>query len=1012
MYTDDQYSRAKAQIGSAPPEAKAILRQRIREYEETNPQHAAPEASGNEKLAQGHEEELTPEAQPGVGQVPKGIHATVGSASPFATDTSVDTDYTEPGSDPDLPNASKLKVFSEPPEYVSKRPLAGLSHIAGAVLSGKGLLTGQAPLAANLFHEPTEDEFIRTQGDVMQARGIRPGSPQWQERFAEYKDRKWKQAYDQAAADDRPLTRVAYAPQGEGWQKLGQRLLGYGDEVQHAFTRGLLMNTPSLAAAGVDAATRAAGKPTNYVEEGRENDEQSPLSNTAGNVASLLLPGNPLARLASGVTRGVTRGVAGLAGPGLAEAAADALEASPSALRKGAAAVAGGITASVADLGLRSAESGAGDAAHNGFASGAGTAKDQFIAGLPGALGTGAMFSLGGHAVAEGGNAFQKYALGEEQYPQLADLRRGGGETHGWHGITPGKEAAANLELARPAAPGEMKPELPGQPNATDIAAGKLQEPLTAENATALKEARQRIDLEKAAEQGRDPNLQKPMPATSTAQTTLDWFRRFARGQHPLGGVLSEDTLPATDIAEVKKLIPQLVKPRLVNVSDASSQAGRLRGPAITLDEARELGIPTGGLQSDLNAEGVPHNAPPAPEEPAPAGQNGLDILGPAGGGPAPFIGPRRMRVQPPRSYEPPAPSDWRDPATERARFDFMYHEHATPDPFPMGKPDDVTPTRATNPGPLPKSLLSHGAPQGPPPEIAAAPKTPATSTAGLPPASIGGVPESQFRVILEPKAFNADEFEGIVGNVDRKANAGTARDPNNPIWKELQRAVRQDREQFGPKWADLIAGHHKFLNSLETRAADAGIRQNVPYSEMLPDLRKAHDTQLEGYPTGPKARIALTSLASSADARAANLAKIAGEAPTPGVLKDLETLGTQNAYTVLHGQAVPKLGETVGAGGLAGHIRGLGPFVKLRAEALSRGVSAGPTGEPTITPRVLDYVQRNGPRTKFLPGMSAMGGGALGLKAGVTYNSLTPEQKRFLEKLVTAAQPAAQQGQ
>lgn len=1155
MYTPDQYARAKAQLSGAPPEAQAVLRRRMSEFE-----HANPQGGRGQRFTPPAEEAGSP-----VGQVPKGVpEEAPGAASASHGDFKAKADplqqYSDQVNTPPagmdvsrdlyLPTASKLNALKAPPEYVAKNPLAGIKHVLGATaadpLEGPG---------AGVYHEPTEQKFQADMTPVLNARGIQQGSAEYQDAFNEYKDRKWLQAYQDAEKNDTPLTRAEYVDHSGAWDQLKDALRELPD-VASSFAKG-------YASGGTLHATEAL-----ETEADREQSRRDPFARGAGELAGAFNPGSVVARGASYLGKGI-KYLPGLAGRVLGGA--------------GVGAAAGG-----ADLAGREGARALRDVAGGGTAT---AAKEEFEQSLPGAMGIGGLLGGAGSLIAEGANALQKRTLATT--PEIGQLRRGGGDTDALLGVTPGKEIAGNLEAAREPIPGEAK--TPPVGNATELAAKKVQGPLADANAGAHRWAHERIASEQGAAIEANPKLREQLPANNTANAAVEWalskLQPEARPSY-LPGVskpLSAEVLPAADIAEVQRIAPRLWKPRVVLAVDADSVGNRALGKAITLDEARRLGLDVGGLSKELSPEtGVPLDAPPIPEEPvdvtkilpryskeqlaqsagsvpvAPGEADALrrytfgkrepgdrdlvarflekapvsplphvyrgltitadeaadflrqptfetdssptsvssdpivarsfvarnqepgdvgitlklehtsarDIQASAAGrvsvekelllpgnrkfeivskvkdptnpdgwivtarevpADAPKAGltaedvfgvkPEKVPPAPPgtslaarpgRAFKtPPGPPPVEgDPfGTEAKRTEataLHLGSYEVKDPFggwgstvPSGQTPPETPTRPASA----ESSAASATPSGPPPEL----RTPAAATRPVPPMgappppsspALGGIPESEYRVILEPRRFDAKTFEEILGDVDRKAKAGSATATPDPAWKQLQRAVREDREQFGPEWSKLIAKHHELLNNVEQRSYHAGIIEKKPYSEMQGSSQQTMNGKLVDFPGGADSQKALRSLAAEAD---------------PQVLRDLEVLGGQNAYSKLRGMASPKIGETIGSGGLAGHLRGFGPAVKLRADALARGVSAGPTGEPTVTPRVVDFVRKNAPRVRPLAGATAMGNGALGLKAGSVYGStrdraaaqadLNPSEQQFLDQLIQAVQ-------
>ena len=212
-------------------------------------------------------------------------------------------------------------------------------------------------------------------------------------------------------------------------------------------------------------------------------------------------------------------------------------------------------------------------------------------------------------------------------------------------------------------------------------------------------------------------------------------------------------------------------------------------------------------------------------------------------------------------------------------------------------------------------------------------------------------------------------------------------------MWENIAEGIRKDREQFGPGWSKLIGEHHKTLNKLEQSSFHAGMAEDKAYDEQSGGAQGRLQNKLREFPNQDDTNSQKA------------LREIAAAAP-PEVLRDLEVLGATNAYQKLKGSAALKASETFGGGGIAGRLTGVGGFLKPRADALARGLSAGPTGGVTITPRVAEYLRSAAPGPKWLPGVPRMGGGALGLKAAVAYDALTPQQQALLSQLVDRFKP------
>ena len=1136
MYTPDQYQRAKAQLAQASPESPryAEVKAKVSEFERYNPDHEQIQQSG---LHAENGERLPEESAPA--KLPELPPETAGeSASQFGSTPNrppsesapAEADLSSIVQAPDLmaKRAEARKLLEAPPEYVSK---------TRSRLGQKALGTLIDPLngpAVGNYYEPSEHQFETDMGQVLKARGIAPQSDDYKEAYEEYKDRKWKQAYEQAAAEDRPLQRVERLKDSPGWQALGNYLAAQAPDVASAFAKG-------YAAGGtMHATTTAVGLlDPNAADADREQAERNPIASGLGELVGGIRHGGPLAKITSKVGGAVAKYLPGMAG----RIAGSAL---------------GGAVAAETDLGARSLANAAGDVMQG---RGTESAKDQFTSNL---LGTGliggGLGALGG-AIAEGANAFQKSTVAK--YPEVAQLRRGGGDTSLLSGVKPGEAVAGNVEAAREPVFGEAK--VPQGSNPTEVAAAKVQQPIAGANAQAHTDLKARLAAEKEAAFAADPELAKPRPLRATANAAVDWVlaklqpeatKKFLPGMRPS----AQKVAPAADAQTAAKLADQLWKPRLVTSVEAANEARNAGGRVISVEDAQRLGIDVGGLRPNPSVIAGEPASPSVAEAPEPiAGSTTEDIFGrpaervsqpkaPKGTGfdtaakdvgalasetgaddalgtflnkdrravgeaerartpnatsdkvtdflheaqqrgatydglvyrgtseaeleqirrtgrathtlsvskdpegaqafgkkggvvleiedhPVPVDGvagsntfgealvPKdevaqivservengvryvrlkmgasadRLAPRPGRAARTPAPepgSDWDDRGRDKARFDFIFGDSVKSDPFPAPAGND-NPTRVSNSPPIapPSPPISIGAPSSPPPELRARP-TPAASQA-----QAAGIPAAHMKVVLEPREYDARKLEEIIGDIDQQAKAGKANANPDPQWKVIQKAIREDRNQFGPKWSKLIADHHEQLNAAEQRSARAGLNEAKPYSEMQPNNQQAFDSKLEGFPGNKKSSDALRAIAADA---------------SPKVLQELEELGATNAYSKLKNLATPKLTESASIGGAVTRLQGLGPATKLRGDALARRLASGATGEPTIPPGVLDYVRRKVPGRKWLPGNASLGGGALGLKGGVAYNkatekpqqsaTLTPEQIDFLGRLLDA---------
>lgn len=1137
MYTPDQYQRAKTQLAQASPETPryAEIKAKVSEFERYNPDHeqilqSGLHAESGERLPEESAPAKLPELPPeslsvSAAQFGKAPAAAMPEHAPAEADLSSIVQA------PDLmaKRAEARKLLEAPPEYVSKtRSRLGQKALGTLVDPLNGPMVGN-------YYEPSEHQFEADMGQVLKARGIAPQSDDYKEAYEEYKDRKWKQAYEQAAAEDRPLQRVERLKDSPGWQALGSYLAAQAPDVASAFAKG-------YAAGGTLHATTAAVGLLDpaAADADREQAERQPIASGIGEFLGGIRHGGPLAKITSKVGGTVAKYL-------------------PGALGRIAGSALGGAVAAETDLGARSLANAAADVRQG---RGTESAKDQFTSNLLGAgLIGGSLGALGG-VVAEGANALQKGTVAK--YPEVAQLRRGGGDTSLLSGVKPGEAVAGNVEAAREPIFGEAK--TPAGSSPTEVAAAKVQQPIAEANAQAHTDLKARLAAEKEAAYAADPELAKPRPLRATANAAVDWVlsklqpeatKKFLPGMRPS----AQKVAPAADAQTAAKLADQLWKPRLVTSVEAANEARNAGGRVISVEDAQRLGIDIGGLRpnpsviagepaspnipkilpkfpkgqpvGDIAPDITPEEAAAiqrytfgkrnpedaalvngylerAPNTPLPHVYRGIsmtpeaaeDMLAsgsfetgsnpasvsadpiaarsfaarnrepgqvgvtfklegasakniqplaheqvggaekelllppnrrfeitdkhpdpanpgdwivvakevpsePAAGStteeifgrPADKLTPAqvdRLKPREGRAARTPIPtpgSDWDDRGRDKARFDFIFGDSVKSDPFPATGGND-NPTRVSNspPIPPPSPPISVGAPSSPPPELRARP-TPAASQA-----QAAGIPTAHMKVVLEPREYDARKLEEIIGDIDLQAKAGKANANPDPQWKLIQKAIREDRNQFGPKWVDMIARHHEELNAIEQRSARAGLNEAKPYSEMQPNSQQAFDNKLEGFPGNKKSSDALRSIAADA---------------SPKVLQELEELGATSAYSKLKNIANPKLVETATPGNAVTRLRGAGPAVQLRGDALARRLASGATGEPTIPPGVLDYVRRKVPGRKWLPGNASLGGGALGLKGGVAYNkatekpqqgaTLTPEQIDFLGQLLDA---------
>ncbi len=248
--------------------------------------------------------------------------------------------------DTKLPNASKLKVFSEPPDY---RPQGAIKNPFSALPA--------PPKDTQYFYEPSLDEFKEAvKGGALGAQLQRefPGVPdplklidkdlQGSKAFRAYQDAAWKHALADAMRTNTPISRVEYSKDVGTIEKLSAKAL----DPAVSFATGALSG---YSAGTADPLIRSVAPEAAEAE--RRSRMRNPTVALGGELAGALSPRGLPAR-AAGVTsrllggvglgskglQGVTKGVLAAGATGaldanvraVAQSAADALDAGDSAV--------------------------------------------------------------------------------------------------------------------------------------------------------------------------------------------------------------------------------------------------------------------------------------------------------------------------------------------------------------------------------------------------------------------------------------------------------------------------------------------------------------------------------------------------------------------------------------------------------------------------------------------------------------------------------------------------------
>jgi len=936
MYTEEQYKKAKAKLADPETETKYDAErvgnwaQKVAEYEEA---HQAG--------AQSTPEPAAPPADHGFEHKP--------SLSDYDR---VKPDVTR---DESRPNASKQIRFTDKTEHVSKshNPLAVIAkNMANDQLTGP---------SSTMYFEPTNERFEAEMGPYLAAKGIAPGSKEYGIAYAEYKDRKWEQAYQNAVATDTPLTRVEHTKQSGNWDKLGN-FLGQAADVGAAFTEGY---GRGFAGPSREIALSLKDKLTGRDEVSgmRERAERNPAASTVGEFMGSISPYGAFNKLTGAVGR--------LAKP---------------ATRLGRYALsglAGGVGASTQLL------ANAGGQALANTLHGRPVdedAKGQFANRLlfGSALGVGAgVFGEGAAGLA---NRYSKGIRAETSDigPELTNAEASGSATHLWHGVKPSSDVERMLEKGRGPVPGEGK--LPPTGRAVEYAMRDVREPIVAQQVDEHAAAVENAQRESLEAYGKDRGLRTPktmkelvkaLRYSLTSRSQPEAASKFIPG--------AGDALPARDNGPLLDFSRRIIKPRLVYSVDAAGEAARGGGDLVSLEEARRMGfnVRTPGAWSS-NGRAPSSFVTPERGSSLHTDVSDSELLPTPERGSGTYADVSDSEILPGRESQATTP---------------MGDEGVTLLPPPLAQPGEPSPTHARilDTGRPPANSyaehhpsLRHIVDTQPPP----------ANSFTVPDIIVPeGKPASEFLVMLEPRSYDALKMDEVINSIDDAAKVATKVRPD-PVWKDLMRAARVDRDQFGKAWSGLKDLHYQKFNELEQRAAHAGITENEYFPELTGNAQKSVNSALRNY---------------GVDAQDTNEA-LANLADKAGVRQGLETLKGTRAYVALKEKAKPQASATTSGGFM--RVGGLVPAAKLRADAIARGVARGPEGNPLfiegLNPEAATRLANEPLGRTLLPssGLLAMGRGAAALKTGSVYDSavnrgkpagtLTPEEQAQIERYLS----------
>ncbi len=249
--------------------------------------------------------------------------------------------------DDNLPNASKRKDFSAPPEFLPPPPEAppatnpieafGLK-LSNARASLPGILGGKVDHVL----EPSLEQFQQEMGPFVHPSELHHGS----DAYKEYADGLWQKVYDQAKAENRPVVRDAFKKDQTWATKAGdfaaRNVAGAAAGVDKAFG-GLFSDTASV----------LKGKP--FMDGEQENQKllrgAQPEAALAGEIGGSMIGVSPASLAARGAGAALPK-AAGLAG---SMARAGAVGAAAGGAQAGAGEIAEGHDPSASGVGMGAA---------------------------------------------------------------------------------------------------------------------------------------------------------------------------------------------------------------------------------------------------------------------------------------------------------------------------------------------------------------------------------------------------------------------------------------------------------------------------------------------------------------------------------------------------------------------------------------------------------------------------------------------------------------------------------
>jgi hypothetical protein len=239
------------------------------------------------------------------------------------------------------------------------------------------------------------------------------------------------------------------------------------------------------------------------------------------------------------------------------------------------------------------------------------------------------------------------------------------------------------------------------------------------------------------------------------------------------------------------------------------------------------------------------------------------------------------------------------------------------------------------------------------------------------------GAPKKAYRVVLEPKPYDAMTTERQLDAIDRAGKAGKQAEPD-PLFRRLMAAGRADRRKnFGDSWADMIERHGDDLKALEQRGVHTGITERAgKYDDLTGNAQIKVNSNVTNYGMAPL----------ETNAHLAELGDAAGVRP------DLESVKGIRAYLALKERASPAASMGTTGGGNYLRLGGLLPAAQLRLDAVAKGLARGPDGRPLFPGQQSPGLANTPLGRTLLPssGLLSLGGGAGGIKTGSVYDAET----------------------